>query len=503
MNAETFINNVLGETIDQIVNGKDRLSPAEKGKLNGDVPFKNANFFSWCTPGLPVRPQDFAFLKGVRKPLDYAKWKDLPEAERESKTGDATYVLTVAMDNFSLLVDTVPSKSGVVDSVQVWEPQNRISHIYESVLKNSEVADTVISPDAQERINKIRANLVETVEKVDADTGEKFTEERPSKLIMAYNKYAEEYLTAYGKYVDLMVGAVNGNAATVQKASMLGPQAYKTVTAAYDMWESQGQKSKYEKMVADLSQLEGVSMSLLKREYLDIFNRSKRTSLIDFLDYNVARLVPAGFYESAGWTKFSFSSSQLQKTDTSKTQKYGGGARFGFFGGATGSHKRLDSANSINFEGASMSFELCQVPIIRSWFREDFLMSTKWRLKAESDAGSAINPGEILSNGDPANPQGKLFAYPTVIIFARNISVTKSLYSALSTEANRNSGGSGGFSLGPFSMGASASHNKTEMHREVTQQNDMVTVEGGSILGFRNHILGVSPNSDKNIKNWI
>src|SRR6185369_3075998 len=195
--------------------------------------------------------------------------------------------------------------------------------------------------------------------------------------------------------------------------------------------------------IADLSQLEGVSMSLLLKEYREIFDRSKRTSLIDSGDYSVARLVPGSFYEG-GWSQFSFSSSQLKKTDKTKTQKYSGGARYGFFGGAKGSHNRLDTSNSINFEGSSMSFELTQVPIVRTGFREDFLTSTKWRPKGQSNGNSTVNPGEILSNGDPANPDGKFFAYPTVVIFARNITVSKSLYEQMATAAKRDSGGSGG-----------------------------------------------------------
>src|SRR5688572_29649985 len=167
MNSELFINNMLGAVIDQIVNGKESLPADQKNKLKADVPFKESNFFTWCTPGIPVSPEDFAFLKGLRKPLDYDKWKDLPDAEKEAKRGDDAYALTVAMDNFSVLVDTVPNKSGMVDSLQVWEPQNRISHIYESALKGSEVADSVVSPEAQQRIDKIRAETIETVEKTD------------------------------------------------------------------------------------------------------------------------------------------------------------------------------------------------------------------------------------------------------------------------------------------------------------------------------------------------
>jgi len=81
MNSETFINNVLGETISQIVTGKNNLAASDQGKLKDGGGFQNSNFFTWCTPGLPVTPEDFNFLKGLRRPLDPAEFKDLGEAE--------------------------------------------------------------------------------------------------------------------------------------------------------------------------------------------------------------------------------------------------------------------------------------------------------------------------------------------------------------------------------------------------------------------------------------
>src|SRR4029453_11076842 len=103
----------------------------------------------------------------------------------------------------------------------------------------SEVADTVPSPDAQQRIDKIRAETIETVERTDGD-GEKFVEQRPSKMVMAYQKYAKEYADKLSDYIELMGKAVAGSAADVQRASMLGPQKYNEVSAAYDLWESHG-----------------------------------------------------------------------------------------------------------------------------------------------------------------------------------------------------------------------------------------------------------------------
>jgi len=507
MNADTFINNMLGEMMYQIVNGQEALPQDKQTNLKGKQPFKDANFFTWCTPGIPVSVEDFAFLKGLRKPFDYEKFKDLPDTEKDSLKGDEAYKLTVAMDNFSLLVDTVPSKTGMIDSLQVWEPQQRISHIYESILKGCEVADTVPSADAEARIKRIRDATVETVDRTDSETGEKFTEERPSKMVMAYNKYMQEYSKAYEAYIDLMNKAVTGNAGDVQKASAMGPQYYKSVSAAYDLWESAGHKTEYEKLMADLVQLEGISMSMLLKEYREIFIKTQRESLLDSSLYNISRIVPGSFAESTGWTEFSFKSSHLKNTDTSKSKKYSGGARYGIFGGAKGSHEKIETANQINFENIEISFELGQFPIVRNWFREDFLMSTKWRIKSQQDTGSAINPGDLLSNGDPNNPDGKLFAYPTVILIAKNIKINKDIYEKISTEVSKKTSGGGGFSLGPFSMGAKASFNKTDKNLDIKQEHDKMVVPGMEIVGFRNHVLGFNgrpiPNPDLSITKWI
>jgi hypothetical protein len=68
---------------------------------------------------------------------------------------------------------------------------------------------------------------------------------------------------------------------------------------------------------------------------------------------------------------------------------------------------------------------------------------------------------------------------------------------------SKNSGGGGGFSLGPFSMGGKASFNKTEKKLSINQVGDTIVVPGMQIIGFRNHILPLSPNPDPAIKNWI
>jgi hypothetical protein len=126
-------------------------------------------------------------------------------------------------------------------------------------------------------------------------------------------------------------------------------------------------------------------------------------------------------------------------------------------------------------------------------------MSNKWRWKTQAGAGT----GELLSNGDPNNPQGKLFAYPTVMMFARNISVTKSVYDRVSSEVERTGGASGGLSIGPFSVGGSGSYNKTDRKVEVNQVGDKMVAPGMQIIGFRNHILSLSPNPDSAVQKWI
>lgn len=499
MDAGLFINNMLGEMIDRIINGREALPEDQKTKLKAATPSNESNYFTWCTPGIPVDASDFSFLKGTRAALDYEKWKDLPEEEKKQKRGDEAYALTVAMDNFSVLVDTVPNKQGIVNGIHVWQPQNRISHIYASALNNCEVADTIPSPEDQARIDEIRAQTMpQTVEKVN-EVGDKTYETIPSKIETAYSFYQAEYLNVFSKYVDMMIKASTGDAGDVQRASMLGPQLYRTVTAAYDKWESNGFKTKYEKMMADLAQLEGGSMTQLLKDYREIFAKSKRTSLLDSLDYNVSRIVPASFYESAGWTHYSFSSSELKTVDRSKTQKYGGSGRYGLFFAATGGHESEDVSSSFNFEGATMEFELTQVPIVRGWLREDFLTSSKWRFK---DSPST-NAADLLSNGDSINPEGKLFAYPTVVMFARNIALTKSIYDKVSSEATRRSSGNAGFNFGPFNWGGSGKYNQTEKNLSVKQVEDKMVNKGTFIIGFRNHIVSRSPNPDPAVTKWI
>jgi hypothetical protein len=122
-------------------------------------------------------------------------------------------------------------------------------------------------------------------------------------------------------------------------------------------------------------------------------------------------------------------------------------------------------------------------------------MSDKWRNKGGT--------GELLSNGKADNPEGILFAYPTVMMFARNISVTKSIYDKLTSEVSQTGGASGGVSFGPFSIGGSASYNKSDRKVEVNQEGDSMVAPGMQIIGFRNHMLPLSPNPDPAIQKWI
>ena len=114
-----------------------------------------------------------------------------------------------------------------------------------------------------------------------------------------------------------------------------------------------------------------------------------------------------------------------------------------------------------------------------------------------------MQPGELLSNGKSEAPEGKLFAYPTVVLFARNIKVTKSTYDKISTEASKKTGGRAAFNLGPFSLGSKADYNTTSKNVDVTQEDDKIVVPGMQVIGFRNHILPLCPDPDPAITNWI
>jgi hypothetical protein len=116
----------------------------------------------------------------------------------------------------------------------------------------------------------------------------------------------------------------------------------------------------------------------------------------------------------------------------------------------------------------------------------------------------------MLSDGG-APPNGLLPAYPTSIIFIRNLLLdfgdNHSFQSYMQQQNASHQGGSVGVSFGPFSLSASASHqsqsSSTQSSGGSSFTDQGLSVPGMQIIGYKCHVLPKTPNPSPDIKNWI
>ncbi|MBV8055200.1 MAG: hypothetical protein JO071_08180 [Deltaproteobacteria bacterium] len=255
-------------------------------------------------------------------------------------------------------------------------------------------------------------------------------------------------------------------------------------------------------------------MTLLKADYLDDLRKAKLTGIASGSDFYYSSLVPASFATSAGWSRFSFSGGDFSTHSKSTFNSSGWSAQasagyfgFGAHGGAGHNESKATYNGSFNMDTFALSFEIAQIPIYMPWYKPSYLMSHTWRF----DPGNPDVKNDMLSDG-ASPPKGLLPAYPTAVIFIRNLHMeighNDSFSNFLQQNASSSQGGGGGFSFGPFSCGGSASHYSTSgnTQRDYTSSwnGHGLDVPGMQIAGFKCHVFSKKrPDPSPDIKNWV
>ena len=181
----------------------------------------------------------------------------------------------------------------------------------------------------------------------------------------------------------------------------------------------------------------------------------------------------------------------------------------GIFGGCaseSGSSSRAEWHNSFKSDHCSMSFSIAQVPIIRPWFRNSYLVSPIWRFAV----GDVLVKDWMLSNGGKP-PKGLLPAYPTSAIFIRDLKLDFGNESGFAEWMNQQSsssaGGGGGLSIGPVFLGGSYSscqtQGKSKSQCQYKYNENGMSVPGMQLIGFKCHIIPQSPNPSPDVKEWV
>ena len=561
------------------VTGSEFLMQSILGKLysilttgNEVAPPSNDNFFAWATPGYPVTAKyfEFAYLGTTGETIDpkdlkkralerIDQIKQLREASGQEEVKfsaeelmaevkdelqkEAAQRRSNAAFDFSNLVDFVPDVSGnSQEPLKTQYSDGSLSDIYEHTLTMAQVKNYQLTEQQKQVVEQIQALLGETIEtpeetkkedNAELSEMEKFTQmlsgldgdessdSSASKAIVkkspymeAYLRYEALYLQALDEYrVGLNAGTL-GSLADRNGWNNGGESiARRRVDSAMREWVVSGHKNTIEKLTAQKEAIEARDFSIILFNYKQLLTHSKISSgRRQYLD---TTLTPSDFIQSGGWTRFTFSNKELDEYSNSKYHQHSRSIKT-----KTGSifHRtsttntnedtHLDISRFFHDKEFNLSFDFCQVKIVRPWFKESFLSSRYWRFSPETSKGDILSDG-----GDP--PQGMLPAYPTSILFIRNLQLSyedgTETMSLIEDYEKNYANYSGGLRFGWFNIGASAGYAEGDTDYgsdwnhtyQCTKQG--ITVPGIQIIGYNCHILGKSPNPDPSISedDWI
>lgn len=534
----------------------DVLANAIMGKLynvltNGDstVPKSADNFFSWCTPGIPVTPEDFRFLSqglsGVVTPQAATNVASVTAAAGGSPapgasgtagaassgggglTSDQLNQLRASDTNrvyqqaemLARILDFVPDLAKINNqqfaSFSVANNEGTLSDRYKFILTMSQVMDQDLDQATKDKIAKFRALLQTTTKKTDLVTGEVKDVTGPSPLVQAYNSKMAAYDNAALNYNQARINALAANdPAAVQNFAINARILRDQVIAAMDDWISNGYKQDYEQIAAYINQVMGRDMAMLKQQYEQDLTNATLTGISSGSDFLYTALAPPDFAEAGGWSRFSFNSGDFHQYSNSNfnTMGWSVSASAGFFGigasgGASGSHSRSEFNSGFELDTFSLKFSICQIPILRPWFKDAFLLSKSWRF----DQSNPDSKGLLISDGG-SPPTGYLPAYPTSVVFIKDLVLgirkDSSAGQYISEQSASSQGGGVSIGIGPFSFGGSASHYSANGYSNQNLNSHWddqgLTVDGMQIAGFKCHVLtSKCPNPDPSIKKWI
>ena len=442
----------------------------------------------------------------------------LSEEDLEALKAERTTLLYLQAENFARMVDFIPDVSGRAgsreDGLSVLENEGSLYDVYRRVLTMSEVAQYELDEKTRKKLDDARGLLTKTVMKAtDFLSDEKVPVEEDSDLVKAYNEKMEEYIDALLTFNNYRIAAESDPQATTYWR-LNGEALRRRVKSKKEAWEYV--KGQYEPVTAFIANVTEKDLSLLKAEYKDLLDRSLMTGLVTGTEFPFTTLSPANFAKANGWTEFTFNmrrykdqaksdvnnhSLKIDQTSTSWFHKqhynYGKDNQF----------QELDLG--LDLTNVDISFKICQVNIVRPWFKPSFLTSKSWRFAPGTEEGRT---GTVLSSGGP-KPEGILPAYPTAMLIVKDVVFDfhdtqiakdfKHKYDSVSHD------GGLGVSIGVFGIGAKGNvsylDNKKQDGSEVgiEQNKSRISIPGMQVIGYRCHVLGKSPDPLPSIKEWV
>jgi len=393
--------------------------------------------------------------------------------------------------NTAELADIAPKMSTLYT-----DSGNTISKIYGQIMTNVQVPAQPPNPQIEKQLQDASDVLFRTVSVSDPDTGEVSQKRTESQL---YRDYLDNQ-AAYGQQRMAYIAAYQAAQATQSgKANwpLIAPTLQIPVKAAYDRWRSAG-ADKVEQAIA----IQNVSS---QNALSKAFDAAKKV----FEGYGVlleeagtgmsqmtyrSSLLPSDWHSmnsSSKWTTVDSKSGSFARSASSEFTSGGGSAGYnlGIFSiGGSGGASKEEKHMSAETKNLRVSYEYTLVLIRRPWLTFNLLGLKGWNLQNLYSKGQISNGSKLASQDKSAMP-----LLPTGFVVVRNVNISadwsKTDYDFIKKTVNAG----GRIGIGPFTIGGSYAHSKTNESFQSAFEGQSIKVPGVQIIGWISQVVPFCP----------
>jgi hypothetical protein len=315
----------------------------------------------------------------------------------------------------------------------------------------------------------------------------------------------DKYMTVNDDWVDLQKRASNADPDAMAEMTVNGKTWKKKVTKAENDLITLGSKIAFEKIFAELSQLEGTNIVLLKKKYKEEFDFLKKTSL-EGADYYYSAPIPATTLKNKEqWINFTFNKSSYDSSSSNTSHTWAAGATYAGLVSVAGNGTHTNQNSNYNFEDLEISFKLGKVAISRPWLNRSFIKSGYWRMTKDGERVMTDPKSNKVIPISDGNGVGMMPAICTELYFVTDLKIgfKKGSDSYNRTQNEINAGAH--LAIGPFLFGGRYGYKDERVTMTGKREEQGISSPGILLIGRKFNIVDLAPNPLSTIKEgeWI
>lgn len=506
---------------------------------SADLPLPQNTILNWVQPGIPFDESAFDFaIAGPfagPSPLTLPYFQQLvqtyqggqdggqpiprDQAVEQAKTAYQQSLLG-SWEQWSRLVDFIPlvtpSRSQTLWKLKPGEGKQQhvgiayaqagqhVSEVYHDTLKRCWVADEELTEQQKKVVERAKALLQEEVQVEDFLTGEKKTEIRESRVMIAYKEKRNAYENAVIDYAARLARANNGTSADLIEWSQSGGTYKRRAAQARNDWVANGYKDDVEKAQATIDHITGSSMvTWIQRLTQDLDSIQDNVQGAFGYPFFPATILPGGFARSGGWMKLSEHELHTKRRSSSSARDWSAsaGLSLGFITiGGSGGGSSSDQQVSFGSESFGIEFDYTQVEVVRPWFNPNFFLSRGWKPR---DEFIRDHNGQALHSDGKEKPQGVMIGYPTKALFIRDLKITSQSLADFMSRHQDDVHAGGFVGWGPLCLGGRYAQSNKRDESNLDIHGATISVRGLQLVGFLSALFPYSANPDPNVQKWI